>query len=86
MSKNKFGKVIACLLIIGAVAACVIVYLTKYRDFQKSLDEDFNDFEEDTDSHKEEDEEEIISRASSKREYVSIPLDSVNHSPEPESK
>ena len=60
----------------AAVAGCV-AYFNKYRDFQKSLDEDFNDFEEETEASNtettNEEKEEPVSPV--KREYVSIPLD-----------
>lgn len=76
MSKKQFGKFLATTALISATVVGCVVYLTKYKDFQKSLDDDFNDFEEDpepsfpnqeeTASHKDE---------TVKREYVSIPLE-----------
>ena len=48
MSKNHFGKFLAAAVITGAAVAGCVAYFTKYRDFQKSLDEDFNDFEDDS--------------------------------------
>ena len=44
MAKKAFGKLAALLTIAGAAAAG-ISYLTKYRSFNKELDEDFHDFE-----------------------------------------
>lgn len=77
MSKKSFWKFLAAAVIIGAAVAGCIIYFSKYRDFRKSLDEDFNDFEDDADdSDSETDTEEKEENAAPvKREYVSIPLD-----------
>lgn len=86
MSKKHFGKFLAAVVIAGAAAAGCIAYFTKYRDFQKSLDEDFNDFEDEVENPDkpvepigEEDGARKTKKTeegqSVKREYVSIPLD-----------
>lgn len=72
MSKKSFWKFIAITLIIAAAVAGCIIYFSKYKDFTKSLDEDFNDFEDEN-----EDAEDADAPSAIKREYVSIPLDSV---------
>lgn len=76
MAKKHFGKFLAAAVITGAAVGCV-AYFTKYRDFQKSLDEDFNDFEEDGEESGTKagtaEQEKAVSPV--KREYVSIPLD-----------
>lgn len=85
MSKKRFGKILAAVVLAGAAVAGCAAYFTKYRDFQKSLDEDFNDFEDDANDsseenkEKEETEQKKEHSAAIKREYVSIPLDT----PEP---
>ena len=47
--QKAFGKLAALLTIAGAAAAG-ISYLTKYRSFNKELDEDFHDFEDEDDT------------------------------------
>ena len=66
MAKKAFGKLAALLTIAGAAAAG-ISYLTKYRSFNKELDEDFHDFED-------EDETEVPDSTMS-RNYVSLHAD-----------
>lgn len=66
MAKKAFGKLAALLTIAGAAAAG-ISYLTKYRSFNKELDEDFHDFED-------EDEAEVPDSTMS-RNYVSLHAD-----------
>jgi len=81
MSKKHFGKFLAAVVIVGAAAAGCIAYFTKYRDFQKSLDEDFNDFEDEVENPDEKKDgarktdKTEESPSTVKREYVSIPLD-----------
>lgn len=76
MAKNHFGKFLAAAVITGAAVAGCVAYFTKYRDFQKSLDEDFNDFEDNSDESENQTEEKAEPSPSPiKREYVSIPLD-----------
>lgn len=72
MSKKSFWKFIAIVLIIAAAVTGCIIYFSKYKDFTKSLDEDFDDFE-DEDTATEETEDDKSS--SVKREYVSIPFE-----------
>lgn len=84
MAKKHFGKFLAATVVVGAAVAGCVAYFNKYRDFQKSLDEDFNDFEEDaeesgteaSDTTNEVNEEPKKAAVPPiKREYVSIPLD-----------
>lgn len=74
MSKKSFGKILVCFAVIGACIAVGVAYFTKYRDFQKSLDDDFDDFEDDFSSQPEESSKEE-NESPVKREYVSIPLE-----------
>lgn len=76
MSKKQFGKFLATTALISAAVAGCVIYFTKYKDFQKSLDEDFNDFEEEPEASFED--EDVPSKhkdETMKREYVSIPLE-----------
>lgn len=72
MSKKSFWKFVAIMLIIAAAVAGCIIYLSKYKDFTKSLDEDFNDFE---DEEADTEESDVDQSSSTKREYVSIPFE-----------
>ena len=81
MSKKGFWKFVAVALVIAAAVAGCIYYLSRYKDFAKSLDEDFDDFE-DTGADREpaedkdtQDECEAAGDSSVKREYVSIPFE-----------
>lgn len=69
MSKKNFWKFLAVVVILAVAAAGCIIYFSKYKNFRKSLDEDFNDFEADTAGS------DTPSEPAIKREYVSIPLD-----------
>ncbi len=80
MSKKHFGKFLTATVIAGAAIAGCVAYFTKYKDFRKSLDEDFNDFEDEaSENDKTEKPEQPVSI---KREYVSIPLDTPEDAPE----
>ncbi len=81
MSKKHFGKFLTVTVIAGAAVAGCIAYFTKYRDFRKSLDEDFNDFE---DEASENDKTEKPEPVPIKREYVSIPLDTPEEAESPD--
>lgn len=65
MAKKGIGKVVAVAAIAG-VAAAGISYLKKYRSFNKELDEDFHDFE---------DEDGPIPDSTMNRNYVSLHAD-----------
>lgn len=96
MAKKHFGTFLAVTVVAGAAVAGCIAYFSKYRDFQKSLDEDFDDFEEDTEEsgteasseNAETDREENTDKTKEstaspvKREYVSIPLNNTEGSVE----
>lgn len=75
MSKKSFWKFLAAAVIIGTAVAGCILYFSKYRDFRKSLDEDFNDFEDDADDSDSKTDTKENPDPPVKREYVSIPLD-----------
>lgn len=76
MSKKNIWKFIAVLLIIGAAVTGCILYLSRYRDFTRSLDEDFDDFEDEEAEEADTTEAEDTDTASvSRRAYVSIPLE-----------
>ena len=66
MAKKAFGKLAALLTIAGAAAAG-ISYLTKYRSFNKELDEDFHDFEDEDDTE--------VPDSTMSRNYVSLHAD-----------
>lgn len=75
MSKKGFWKFIALALVIAAAVAGCIFYLSRYKDFTKSLDEDLDDFEEEDDTSTAEDEEASQTSSPVRREYVSIPFE-----------
>ncbi len=66
MAKKAFGKLAALLTVAGAAAAG-ISYLTKYRSFNKELDEDFHDFEDEDDTE--------VPDSTMSRNYVSLHAD-----------
>lgn len=66
MAKKGFGKLMALATIAGAAAAG-ISYLTKYRSFNKELDEDFHDFEDEDDAP--------VPDSTMNRNYVSLHAD-----------
>ena len=66
MAKKAFGKLAALLTIAGAAAAG-ISYLTRYRSFNKELDEDFHDFEDEDDTE--------VPDSTMSRNYVSLHAD-----------
>ena len=61
---KKAGKILALAAVAGAAAAG-ISYFTKYRSFNKELDEDFRDFEEG-------DEDNPVPDSTMNRNYVSM--------------
>ena len=63
---KKFGKLMVLATIAGAAAAG-ISYLTKYRSFNKELDEDFHDFEDEDDTE--------VPDSTMSRNYVSLHAD-----------
>lgn len=65
MAKKGFGKFVVVAAVAGAAAAG-ISYLKKYQSFNKELDEDFHDFE---------DEEAPVPDSTMNRNYVSLHAD-----------
>ncbi len=78
MTKNKLVKIIACCVILGIAIAGGILYFTKRRNSQKSLEKDFHDFEDEFDETEDitkQKEEKTQKKKILKREYVSIPYE-----------
>ncbi len=80
MTKNKIRKLIACCVILGIAIAGGILYFTKHRNSQKSLEKDFHDFEDEFDetediTKQKEEKTQNQKKKTLKREYVSIPYE-----------
>ena len=70
MSKKRTGLLIAVGAALGAAAAGISYYL-KYKSFNKEIDSDFHDYEED-EIKEETDDEPVVTCSDASRTYISL--------------
>ncbi len=84
MSRKNIGKIITCIVIISLAVAGCMLYFYKFRNSKKSLDEDFDDFEDDFELVEFDDSSESNEDPFAERSYVSIPFEPSEQTAEPD--